>query len=158
MFKKLIFTAVAAAVVSVPLAGTAWADKPSDPGSTDTGIGQGGMPEKLGNFVTTGVKDPAGDGSPIPPGQEFNLAKDLFKTDPVTGKNIPGVSTPDAIRDFESALWSSHQLVLPDGTLETIPSDPADWTNITPGLAIKPLTPGCNHGKSAVPGSTQCVG
>ena len=32
MLKKLFFTAAAAAAVSVPLAGVAWADKPSDPG------------------------------------------------------------------------------------------------------------------------------
>lgn len=40
MLKKLFFTAAAAAAVSVPLAGVAWADKPSDPGGN--GVGKGG--------------------------------------------------------------------------------------------------------------------
>jgi len=33
MLKKLFLTAAAAAAVSVPLAGAAWADKPDDPGN-----------------------------------------------------------------------------------------------------------------------------
>jgi hypothetical protein len=37
MLKKLLVTAAAAAAVSVPLAGVAWADKPSDPGSNGKG-------------------------------------------------------------------------------------------------------------------------
>jgi hypothetical protein len=41
MLKKLFITAAAAAAVSVPLAGVAWADRPSDPGSNGSGIGQG---------------------------------------------------------------------------------------------------------------------
>jgi hypothetical protein len=41
MLKKLFITAAAAAALSVPLAGVAWADPPSDPGSTDSGVGQG---------------------------------------------------------------------------------------------------------------------
>jgi len=107
------------------------------------------MPEKLGDFVATGVTPPAGSGDPIPPGQEINLAKDMF----------PGVRTPTAIRDFESFLWSTRKLVLPDGTLETVTSNPEDWEGVTPGLAIKPLTPGCDRGRSAVPGSvsTRCI-
>jgi hypothetical protein len=158
MLTKLFITAAAAAALSVPLAGAAWAQPPSDPSSTDksdlsstkNGVGAGGMPEKLGNFVATGVTPPAGSGDRIPPGQQFNAAKDLF----------PGVPTPTAVRDFESFLWSTRQLVLPDGTLETITSNPEDWEGITPGLALKPLTPGCDHGRSAVPGSvsTRCVG
>ncbi|HNM84257.1 MAG: hypothetical protein U0Q20_01085 [Mycobacterium sp.] len=156
VFKKLFFTAAAAAAVSVPLAATGWAEPPSSPSSTDTstvnGVGKGGMPQKLGDFSATGVTPPlAASNDPIPPGKEFNLAKDLFKG--------PGESTPDAIRDFESFVWSNSQLVVPGGT-ETITSNPQDWEGVTPGLAIKPLTPGCDHGRSAVPSSasTRCVG
>ncbi len=86
MLTKLFITAAAAAALSVPLAGAAWAQPPSDPSSTDksdlsstkNGVGAGGMPEKLGNFVATGVTPPAGSGDRIPPGQQFNAAKDLF--------------------------------------------------------------------------------
>jgi hypothetical protein len=78
MFTKLIITAAAAAAVSVPLAGVACAEPP-DPGSTVKGIGEGGMPQRLGNFAATGVTPPlAPSNAPIPPGEEFNLAKDFY--------------------------------------------------------------------------------
>ena len=144
MFKKLFFTAAAAAAVSVPLAGAAWAEPPSDPSSTDNGMGRGGMPEKLGNFVDSGVApDDLPFSAPLPPGEVIN---GLAKAD--------NINTPDAVAGFESNLWGTHTLV--DGT--PLPSNLDEWGNITPGLAIKPLTPGCDKGRSAVPGSTQCVG
>ena len=47
MLKKLFVAAAAAAAVSVPLAGVAWADKPSDPGSNGNGSnGKGGIPNE----------------------------------------------------------------------------------------------------------------
>ncbi len=144
MIEKALVALIAAGALSVPLAVAAWAKPPSDPSSTHNEVGKGGIPQKLGDFVASGVTPSAGTGAPVPPGQEINLAKDL----------LPGQPTPDAIRDFESALWSTHTLA--DGTV--IPSDPDLWEDITPGLAIKPLTPGCDSGRSAVPGSTQCVG
>jgi hypothetical protein len=105
------------------------------------------MPQRLGDFAATGITPglaPTND--PIPPGKEFNLAKDLFKG--------LGESTPDAIRDFESFVWSTH--TLPDGTV--VSSDPADWGNITPGLAIKALGSGCGKGNTALPaGTPNCV-
>ncbi len=63
MIKKLFVTAAAAAAVSVPLAGAAWADPPSDPGPSSpgtpsgNGIGQGGVPKTAGSYfdaVSTG--------------------------------------------------------------------------------------------------------
>ena len=79
MLKKLLITAAAAAAVSVPLAGGAWADPPSEPGSTDNGVGAGGMPHRLGDFAATGVTPPlAPSNDKIPPGQEFNTAKDYY--------------------------------------------------------------------------------
>ena len=51
MLKKLFVTAAAAAAVSVPLAGVAWADKPSDPGSNGKGLGQGGVPAAAGGYL-----------------------------------------------------------------------------------------------------------
>ena len=52
MLKKLFVTAAAAAAVSVPLAGVAWADKPDDPGSNAAdGISKGGVPAKAGTAV-----------------------------------------------------------------------------------------------------------
>jgi hypothetical protein len=152
MFKKLFVTAAAAAAVSVPLAGVAWAAPPSDPGSTDNPIGQGGLPQKLGSFVDTGITD--GDpltpslnqgGGPTPPGSAF-----------VKGfAQVPGVNTPQVVGQFENGLWSQQQIVNSDGTLTSIPTTFGDTP---PGLALKPLTPGCNKGREVVPGDTNCVG
>jgi hypothetical protein len=48
MLKKLFITGAAAAAVSVPLAGAAWAD-PGDP--SGNGLGQGGIPKRVGQEV-----------------------------------------------------------------------------------------------------------
>jgi hypothetical protein len=105
------------------------------------------MPQKLGDFAATGVNPPlAVSNDPIPPGQQFKVAKDLFKG--------PGDSTPDAIRDFEAFVWTDRTLA--DGT--SLSNDPDDWEKITPGLAIKPLGPGCGKGRTGLPADApQCV-
>ena len=96
MLKKLFVAAAAAAVVSVPLAGVAWADPPSDPGSNGNGIGKGGVPQKAGTFANSFGPDatgalPARSGK-APPGSAFKQAAKL-----------PG-NTPDAYGDFLKAL------------------------------------------------------
>jgi hypothetical protein len=143
MFKKLFVAAAAAAAVSVPLAGMAWADPPSDPGSSGNGIGKGGVPEKLGTLVDTGVTPSANpSGDPTPPGSVF--IKGLAK--------LPG-STPVAVGEFETGFWTTHSLTS-GGQVQTV------WGSTPPGLAIKPITPGCSHGRSAItdPNSVKCVG
>ena len=60
-------------------------------------------------------------------------------------------STPTAVGEFESGyVWTGRSLA--DGT--PISNDPNDWTNITPGLAIKPLGPGCGKGNTGLPDNT----
>ena len=44
MLKKLVVTAIAAAAMTVPLAGVAWAAPSTDAGSNGNGIGAGGVP------------------------------------------------------------------------------------------------------------------
>lgn len=53
MFKKLFFTAAAAAAVSVPLAGVAWATPANNdpPGQRDTNSGQPGIPGVVGDVA-----------------------------------------------------------------------------------------------------------
>jgi hypothetical protein len=143
MLKKLFATAAAAAALSVPLAGVAWAEPPADPGSTGGGIGQGGIPKKLGTFVDSGITPTANpSGGPTPPGSTF--FKDLAK--------LPG-SMPVAVGQFESGLWATHTLTNGD-PVQTV------WGPTPPGMALKPLTPGCSHGHSAItdPSSVKCVG
>jgi len=163
MFKKLFFTAAVAAAVSVPLAGVAWADQGGDPNGN--GVGQGGMPQKLGDFAATGVTpelpNPNGTNAPIPPGKEFNAAKDYS----AAVNNGKKANTPTAVGEFESGyIWADPDgagplppvRTLADGT--PISSDPNEWTNITPGLAKKPLGPSCGKGKSGTPaGTPDCV-
>jgi hypothetical protein len=145
MFKKLFFTAAAAAALSVPLAGVASADS-GDPNGN--GLGQGGMPQRLGDFAATGVTPPlAGSNDPIPPGQEFNLAKD-YSAAVNGGKKA---STPTAVAEFEAFIWTGRTLA---GDPTSISNNPDDWTNITPGLAIKPLGPGCGKGRTGLTGNT----
>jgi hypothetical protein len=68
MVKRIIAGAIAAGALSVPLAGTAWADPPADrenngQGSSagDNGVGRGGVPGRLATLNDT-------PDTPYPPG------------------------------------------------------------------------------------------
>ena len=118
MFKKLFFTAAAAAAVSVPLEWPKWEQvmsaDPVDPNGN--GLGHGGMPQRLGDFAATGVTPPlASSNDPIPPGQEFNLAKDYYAA------VHPGekANTPTAIAEFE-ALFGQAALSQTEPLFRTI--------------------------------------
>jgi hypothetical protein len=151
MLRKLLVTAAAAAAVSVPLAGVAWADPPSDPGSPNgNGIGQGGVPQKAGDFLTNHVfpnanPNPGGVG-PVTPGSQFSQAA-----------KVPGLNTPDAYGQALTAFWSGPPPFGPHttdiGPIQTV------FGSTPPGLATKVFTPGCSHGRSGItqPGTTQCV-
>ena len=146
MIKKLFITAAAAAAVSVPLAGAAWADPPSDPGSSSpgtpsgNGIGQGGVPKKAGSYFDSvsaanpGLPplNPNGSGAPIPPGKVFS-----------TVAKLPG-NTPDALGGFVNTIYGAY------GTPETggVPTAPT-FGKTPPGLATKTFTPGCLSGRTA---------
>ena len=142
MLKKLFVTAAAAAAVSVPLAGVAWADPPSDPDSSSNPTnpkpnnppGQGGVPQEIGSLADNYNVNP-NPGEPITPGSAFNVAKDAVKRDPVTGKNIPGVSTPEAYGTFIDTFTAPLLGVPP-------------WEGPTPpGQGVKTFTPGCSSGR-----------
>jgi hypothetical protein len=125
MLKKLFITAAAAAAVSVPLAGVAWADRPSDPGSNGSGIGQGGMPKQFGDFADAVGVNPK-PGQPLPPGQEVNAAKSRF----------PGVPTPTAVGKDVNAVYGSIGVQTQFGPTP-------------PGLVVKTFGPGCASGHGA---------
>ena len=75
MLKKLMVTVIAAGALSVPLAGVAWGDPPTDPGANGDGVGAGGIPRVLG--------DNSGGADPIPPG---SVLSDIA---PATGSFCP---------------------------------------------------------------------
>ena len=142
MLKKLFVTAAAAAAVSVPLAGAAWAAPPSDPGSPNgNGIGAGGVPERGGNFLDSFTPNPSPNpGGPVPPGSVFKVAA---KTPCTASGTAVKCSTPDAygeaLQAFRDAYGSQVDPPVPQGT--PIVSTP-------PGKATKAFTPGCGHGNA----------
>jgi hypothetical protein len=145
MIKKVLAGAIAAGALSVPLAGVAWAEPASNPDAGGSAVGEGGIPEKLGDFLESDVTpnaNPNGpDGGPVTVG---SIVKGLTA--------VEG-NVPDALGEFETGLWSTHVL-LNGEPIQTV------WGTTPPGLAIKPLTPGCSHGRSAItdPASVRCVG
>jgi hypothetical protein len=126
MFKKLFVAIAAAAAVSVPLAGTAWADPPADPGN-----GEGGVPQDIGdaadNLDPNGSAppdlNPNGYGNPVTPGSVFR------ETAKVSGSN-----NPDAYGVLIDAV-----------TAPLLGAEPFGPT--PPGVGIKTFTPGCSHGR-----------
>jgi hypothetical protein len=152
MLKKLFFTAAAAAAVSVPLAGVAWADKPSDPGANGKGLGQGGVPAAAGDYLQRTYPDA---NPPFPdkvtPGSVFSQAAQL-----------PGLNTPEGYGVALTQQFNTLGLpdVFPSGSLPAVP--PPSGTTFTvgptvPGSVVKLFTPGCDNGKSPRPTVTISV-
>ena len=128
MLKKLFVTAAAAAAVSVPLAGVAWAD----PSSNDA-PGQGGVPQESGDFATEHGANPSND--PITPGSVFSgLAKN----------KDPGVKMPDAYGDLIDAVIAPVLGAAPFGSTP-------------PGVGIKTFTPGCSSGRHLTTNGTASI-
>ena len=123
MLKKLFFTAAAAAAVSVPLAGAAWAT-PSDNNPPGQGATGPGVPHEIGGYLDSANANP----NPVPPGKLFNMAKEGF--------GGPGVSTPAAIGDFVNFFYNSAGV-------------PTTFGPTAPGLATKTFTPACLSGRTA---------
>jgi hypothetical protein len=128
MFKKLFFTAAAAAAVSVPLAGAAWAVPPQDDPNRSDPPGQSvaghGIPQVAGAIADQlGTRPPGSNpGDPLPPGKVFNYAKDLF----------PGDPTPVAYGKALNQVFNTNI-----------------FTNTAPGLGVKSAAPGCSSGHTA---------
>jgi hypothetical protein len=135
MLKKLFVTAAAAAAVSVPLAGMAWADPPDDTGK-DGGIGQGGIPQRVNEIAASqGLPDPNGPDEPNPPGSIASQLKDTVCT--------THCSTPQAYGTLLNVFYPG---VYPDKTHV--------------GMGVKASGPGCNRGHTAAtdPGSPNFPG
>ena len=145
MLKKLFVTAAAAAAVSVPLAGAAWAEPSDDPGSNGNGI-----PAKIGSFLNEPDNYPGVtyggttvNGQPIPPGHGFSVFA-----------KVPEQNVPDAYGDQLSDFYNTYGLPgdgvapgpLPPGTVKFDPT--------VPGSAVKLFTPGCVNGKGPRPTAT----
>jgi hypothetical protein len=124
MIKKLFITAAAAAAVSVPLAGVAWATPANNepPGQRDTNSGQPGIPGVVGNVADAFGTNPQ-PGEALPPGQVFSNLKGVYE----------GSNTPER---YATAINSLN-----------IPGVPT-LTTLSPGLGIKSGTPACKSGQT----------
>jgi len=139
MFKKLFFTAAAAAAVSVPLAGAAWASPPDDPGS-----GNQGVPDKAKNFIesnfgpdatldpVTGESLASGNSGVLAPGTAFS-----------SGAKVSGVNAPEGYADALNTFYDQQ-----------IGANPG-YVRVIPGQAAKLFTPGCGTGNQPQPAN--CV-
>jgi hypothetical protein len=132
MLKKLFITAAAAAAVSVPLAGAAWA-APSDP--SGNGIGQGGVPDKAAAFTRSVF--PNTDLSDLESGKSGNIAPGTAFS---TGAKVPGVNAPEG---YGSALTQFYRE-------NGYPNTP-DFGPLTPGQVTKVFTSGCGNGAKEPP-------
>jgi hypothetical protein len=105
MLEKLFITAAAAAAVSVPLAGVAWAVPSSNAGSHENPVGAGGVPKKAGAFFDAAsaanpaapTANPNGTGNPVTLG---NVLKTIQK--------MPGTSTPAAVGTFTNTFNKTY--------------------------------------------------
>ena len=146
MLKKLFVTAAAAAAMSVPLAGAAWADKPDDPGSNGNGIGQGGIPQKAGTVLGSlgenpnDPNNPTSD-APVPPGSVYKVAA---KTPCTASGTAVKCSTPDAYGEALDAFADRNA----DELAALGISVPPTFGPTPPGFATKAFTPGCANGHS----------
>jgi hypothetical protein len=147
MLRKLLVTAAAAAAVSVPLAGVACADKPSDPGAN--GLGKGGVPAAAGAYLQRTYPD-ANFPDKVTPGSVFSQAAKL-----------PG-NTPEGYGAALTQQFNTLGLpdVFPSGSSPATP--PPMGTTYTvgptiPGSVVKLFTPGCDNGKSPRPTVTITV-
>ena len=133
MLKKLFVTAAAAAAVSVPLAGVAWATPANNepPGQRDTNSGQRGIPGVVGDVADAFGTNPH-KGEALAPGQVFsNLKKGVTLEDGTVVGPFKGSNTPER---YANAINS----ILPS-TFDTLP----------PGMGIKSGTPACASGHTA---------
>ena len=173
MLKKLFFTAAAAAAVSVPLAGVAWADKPSDPGSNgnaapgtpnENGLGQGGVPAAAGDYLAR-TYGPGLFPDKVPPGSVFSQAAKADRPD-LLPPNVPSpppcdvqhCNTPEG---YGAALTQQFNLlglpdIFPSGSSPGVPHPPPAGTVFDvgptiPGSVVKLFTPGCNDTKGKRP-------
>jgi hypothetical protein len=136
MFKKLFFTAAAAAAVSVPLAGAAWAEPPADPGA-----GNKGVPDRAAAVVVSTVASIGGDPSTALDGlQSGNSTVTAPGTAFKTGAKVPGMNTPDGYAVALNEYYATH-------------SDPVfdpGYDRLIPGQVTRTLTNNCAQHSSDV--------
>ena len=160
MLKKLFVTAAAAAAVSVPLAGAAWADKPADPGA-----GNQGVPDRATAAVVNILQHPPLDlnGQPQTPVPEPVISAFIAANQSGKSGNVaPGTAfSIGAKTDCASAGGGTVKCNTPDGygvALNTAYSafgiDPAS-VNPDGEYTVRAHHSGVGHRELARKGATQ---
>ena len=141
MLKKLFVTAAAAAAVSVPLAGAAWAT-PSDnnpPGQGTTGPGIPHEAAAFGNAV-----DQANPGlTATEPERWTASSRTVFQE----RRKSPNMSTPEAAAIALNGIYGNYSGI-PD--VSGTPLNPTStFDRFPPGMDVKSFTPACRSGHTA---------
>jgi len=129
MLKKLFVTAAAAAAVSVPLAGVAWAEPPADPGSGNQGVpdrATGFVESTFGTDATDGLQ--SGNSGVVAPGTAYK-----------TGAKVPDANTPDGYAAALNGFYVSQGF-----------PDLAILERTIPGSVTRQFTHGCAQHSSGV--------
>jgi hypothetical protein len=148
MLKKLFVTAAAAAAVSVPFAGVAWADKPEDPGAGNQGVPDRATATVVDQLSDLGVDETtintvlaasqSGNSGVVAPGSAYS-----------TGAKVPGLNAPDGYGVALNAFYSGLGIPLTDPRVN--PFDPGEpFGRTIPGSVTRAFTPGCAQHSSGV--------
>jgi hypothetical protein len=146
MIKKIVITAAAAAAVSVPLAGAAWAEPPDDPGAGNQGVPDRAAAAVASQLREQGVPEPvinaalaasqSGKSGVVAPGSAYS-----------TGAKVPGLNTPDGYGVALNTFFST--LGIDPGDVN--PFDPDEpFGRTIPGSVTRAFTPGCAQHSSGV--------
>lgn len=146
MLKKLFVTAAAAAAVSVPLAGAAWADQPADPGAGNNGVPDRAEAAVAAQLSANGVPDPV-IGAVFEANQSGNSGVVAPGTAYSTGAKVPGVNALDGYGAALNTFYST--LGINPGDVN--PFDPgSEFQTVIPGSVTRAFTPGCAQHSSGV--------
>jgi hypothetical protein len=148
MLKKLFVTAAAAAAVSVPLAGVAWADKPADPGAGNNGVPDRATAAVVSQLRDNGVPEPvinavldanqSGNSGVVAPGTAYS-----------TGAKVDGLNAPDGYGVALNDFYSNPLIGIDPGSVN--PFDPGQpFGRTIPGSVTRAFTPGCAQHSSGV--------
>jgi hypothetical protein len=151
MLKKLFVTAAAAAAVSVPLAGAAWADKPADPGAGNQGVPDRATAAVVSILKLNGIPEPAiklaldgfqsGKSGVVAPGTAYSTGA---KTDcPSAGGGTEKCNTPDG---YGAALNTIYGAQPPDGFGIPLANVGGPFGRTIPGSVTKQFTNGATQG------------
>ena len=149
MLKKLFVTAAAAAAVSVPLAGAAWAAPGDDPNpnAADGAPGKGGLADKASAWIKDAFtpNNPPVDFSQFESGNSGNIAPGTAFSQ---GAKVPDANAVDGYEQFLTNFYNTYGLPFSGGPVQGVTVTGA---TAIPGSVTRLFTPGCGKGNGPSP-------